>query len=192
VIREADDESSAVYVPEDRAKEGAMRKFNLAALCGMCLVVAVPSVAAEARNDQTNKAIHHELTGVVSKIRSGMVFVSTPTGLRPRTISPIKADRVGLHDPKVGESVVLMVDTGNVLLDVHRAGRPFTEHRMLMGALQYSDPYWGEIKLSTPDGIERYEVDALAGSKLSVFQAGTPVIVELDGDNVMIDIHRSR
>jgi hypothetical protein len=35
-------------------------------------------------------------------------------------------------------------------------------------------------------------VDALAGSKLSVFHEGAPVALELDADNVMIDIHRSR
>jgi hypothetical protein len=35
-------------------------------------------------------------------------------------------------------------------------------------------------------------VDALAGSKLSTLQEGTPVTVELDADNVMIDIYRGR
>ena len=49
-----------------------------------------------------------------------------------------------------------------------------------------------EIQLSTPEGFERFDVDALAGSKLSVFQEGVPVTVELDADNVMIDIQRSR
>ena len=49
-----------------------------------------------------------------------------------------------------------------------------------------------EIQLSTPEGFERFDVDALAGSKLSVFQEGDPVTVELDADNVMIDIHRFR
>ena len=49
-----------------------------------------------------------------------------------------------------------------------------------------------EIQLSMPEGFERFDVDALAGSKLFVFQEGVPVTVELDADNVMIDIHQSR
>jgi hypothetical protein len=35
-------------------------------------------------------------------------------------------------------------------------------------------------------------VDTLAGSKLSVFQEGMPVTIELDADNVMIDIRPNR
>ena len=36
------------------------------------------------------------------------------------------------------------------------------------------------------------DVDALAGNKLSVFQEGQPVTLELDADNVMVDIYRGR
>jgi len=107
-------------------------------------------------------------------------------------VSPNKADRVGLHDAKVGDPVLLLVDSGNVLLDAAKADQPWPDHRMIAGTLNYADSYWGEIQLSTPDGPERFEVDSLAGSKLSVFQEGTPVTVELDADNVMIDIYRRR
>ncbi len=49
-----------------------------------------------------------------------------------------------------------------------------------------------EIQLSMSEGCERFDVDALTGSKLFVLQEGVPVTVELDADNVMIDIHHSR
>ena len=78
------------------------------------------------------------------------------------------------------------------LLDVTAAGRAFADHRMIVGTIHYADPYWNEIQISTPEGFERFDVDALAGSKLSVYQEGAPVTLELDADNVMIDIHRSR
>jgi len=158
-------------------------------ISAVILCLATPAAADQL--GQTESSVHLGLTGVISKIQSGVLFVKMPFGLRPRTISPNKADRVGLHEAKVGEGLMLWVDEGNVLLDVHKIGQPFGEHRFVAGTLNYADPYWGEIKLSTPEGTERFEVDTLAGSKLSVFQEGAPVIVELDGDNVMIDIHRT-
>jgi hypothetical protein len=87
----------------------------------------------------------------------------------------------------------MLVDSGNVLLDAGSTGRTdLFEHRLLVGRMDYSDAYWNEIRLSTPAGSERFEVDSLAASKLSVFPEGTPVVIELDADNVMIDIHPRR
>jgi hypothetical protein len=47
-----------------------------------------------------------------------MLFVKTDTSLQARVISPTKAERVGLYDAKVGETVNMLVDSGNVLMDV--------------------------------------------------------------------------
>lgn len=136
---------------------------------------------------------HLAVSGHISKIESGVLFVKTPYGLRMRTISPNKADRVGLHDARIGDEVWLLIDSGNVLLDATRpGGEQFANHKVLAGRIHYTDPYWGEIQISTPEGYERYEVDTLAGSKLSVFQEGMPVTIELDADNVMIDIQSTR
>lgn len=159
--------------------------------CSMMLVVPVSSVAV-AQADEVMMGVHYGFSGVISKIESGMLFVKTPDNLQMRTISPNKADRVGLHEAKLGDTVLMMVDSGNVLLDVTKAGQAFADHRMIVGTLHYADPYWNEIQISTPEGFERFDVDALAGSKLSVIQDGSPVTVELDADNVMIDIYRSR
>lgn len=156
------------------------------------IMAAFILAAAVAQADESMMGTHYGFSGVIAKIRSGVLFVKTPGSLQPRTISPSKADRVGLHEANAGDSVLMVVDSGNVLLDVTTAGRPFADHRLIVGTLRYADPYWGEIQLSTPEGSERFDVDALAGSKLSVFRNGAPVAVELDADNVMIDIHRAR
>ncbi len=134
---------------------------------------------------------HRAFTTTVSKIASGVIFVAPFEGLRPRTISPAKADRVGLHEAKPGDGVTLIVDEGNVLMDAHKTGIPASGHRMVMGNLNYADAYWSEVKLSTPEGVERFDVDTLIGSKLSIMQEGLTVIVELDEDNTVIDIHRT-
>jgi hypothetical protein len=167
------------------------RHMRVLASIAITMIAPVFSVAI-AQADEMLMGGHHGLSGVISKIESGVLFVKTPNNLQPRTISPNKADRVGLHEARAGDPVLMLVDSGNILLDVTRAGRGFADHRMIVGTLHYADPYWNEIQISTPEGFERFDVDALAGSKLSIFQEGVPVTVELDADNVMIDIHRSR
>ena len=155
-------------------------------LCSVELSWADPS-------DAPTAGAHLALSGQIAKIESGLLFVKMPYGMQLRTISPNKADRVGLHDAKIGDEVWLLVDSGNVLLDAARpGGELFDNHKMLAGRILYADPFWGEIRISTPEGFERFEIDTLAGSKLSVFQEGMPVMIELDADNVMIDIHQNR
>jgi len=46
--------------------------------------------------------VHLAVSGQIAKIESGLLFVKTPYGLQMRTISPNKADRIGLHDAQVG------------------------------------------------------------------------------------------
>ncbi|MER3423026.1 MAG: hypothetical protein C4293_07105 [Nitrospiraceae bacterium] len=155
----------------------------------LALVLAISASGYEP--GQAGSGSHRELNTIVTKIASGVVFVQPFEGLRPRTISPAKADRVGLHETKPGDKVTLVVDEGTVLIDAHKADLPFV-HRLVAGNLNYADAYWGEIQLSSPEGTTRFDVDSLAGSKLSVLSEGTPVIIELDEDNMMIDIHRAR
>ncbi len=131
------------------------------------------------------------ISGVITQIHSGVLFVRTDAGLQPRTISPMRADRVGLHNSKIGEQVRLWVDAGNILVNVRRGDLPPPDHRVVAGTLHYADPYWGEVMMSTPEGSVTIPVDSLAGSKLSVFPEGTAVEAELDSDNVLIDIHRA-
>ncbi|MEW6542274.1 MAG: hypothetical protein AB1411_01540 [Nitrospirota bacterium] len=164
-------------------------------LAASILSLAMVSMAVPALADQSDHGgigTHKTMTGKVKKIRSGLIFVQPPNGLQFRGISPGKAERMGLHEVQPGEQVTLVVDEGNVLVDAHKAGVPPAGHRLVNGRLDYADLYWEEIKLSTPEGIERFPVDTLSGSKLSVFQAGATVTVELDEDNTVIDIHRSR
>lgn len=156
------------------------------------LVLAVPAGAGEPSQDTVTLSSHYGFSGVIAKINSGMLFIHTDNSLQPRTISPNKADRVGLHNAQVGETVNLLVDSGNIMIDAARTDRAFPDHRFVVGTVRYADPYWQEIQLSTPEGISTFEVDALAGTKLSVLPDGASVTLELDADNVMIDIHRSR
>jgi hypothetical protein len=173
-------------------KEAVMKWTTCLALGAIGILWPLAPAWAES-GDGPMTGAHLAVSGHISKIESGVLFVKTPYGLRMRTISPNKADRVGLHDARIGDEVWLLIDSGNVLLDATRpGGEQFANHKVLAGRIHYTDPYWGEIQISTPEGYERYEVDTLAGSKLSVFQEGMPVTIELDADNVMIDIQSNR
>lgn len=154
------------------------------------VVLACMPTLAVGHHAGESAGMHKELSGVVTKIEGGIIFVKTPNALR--TISPNKGDRMGLHDVQIGDQVLLVVDTGNVLIDVHKVGNPIHGHQMVTGTLHYADPFWKEIQVSTPEGIKQFDVDTLAGSKLSVFEEGNPVTLELDEANVMIDIRRGQ
>ncbi len=169
-----------------------MRIYVGRVLIGLALAFISTPIGAEQPQDIIVLGSHYGFSGVITKIQSGMLFVHTDASLQDRTISPNKADRVGLHDAKVGETVNLLVDSGNVMIDVSRTDRFFPDHRFVVGTVRYADPYWQEIQLSTPDGTATFEVDSLAGAKLSTLPDGASVTLELDADNVMIDVHRER
>ena len=166
-----------------------MHKYPGTWFIGLAAIFLATSVGAESQEIVLQGA-HYGFSGVISKIESGMLFIKTDTGLQFRTVSPNKADRVGLHDAKIGDSVNLLVDSGNVLIDVAGTDRMFPDHQFIVGTVRYADPFWQEIQVSTPDGTTTYEVDQLAGTKLSLIGEGAPVVLELDADNVMIDLHR--
>jgi hypothetical protein len=106
-----------------------------------------------------------------------------------RSVSVKKAERMGLHQAKVGDKVIMTVDESNVLLDIHDPSRPVHGHRILVGNLAYADPFWEVVELFTSKGLESFLVDTLAGSKLGTLKDGDLVRAELDEANVLIDIH---
>lgn len=165
------------------------RIYWILSTCAVMFLVT-PAVADEI--GQPGPFAHNQVKGVVTKVHPSLFYVKPPQSLRPRTISILKAERLGLHETKVGEELTLVVDSGNVLVDAHKSGRPGQGHSIVTGELTYADRYWEEIELSTPEGTRQFEVDPLAGSKLSVFQEGSQVTVELDETNMMIDIRGAR
>lgn len=161
--------------------------------CAVVLFLAVPASADHpGRSGPFPHVTHLDVKGVVTKIYPSMVVVQPEYGLRPRTISMLKAERIGVHDAKIGDELMLVVDEGNILVDAHKSGMTAAGHRIITGTLNYADKYWEEIRLSTPEGVEHFSVDTLAGSKLSVLGEGTPITLELDEANVVIDIHRGQ
>jgi hypothetical protein len=157
-----------------------------------CLGIMVAMILSSAPSGMADQAAHggkhKQLSGVITKIESGMVFVKVE-GMPARTISISKADRMGLHEARVGDPVTFTVDENNVVVDVHKAGVEPAGHRRVTGKLHIADPSGSEIKLATQQGVETFSVDSMAASKLAGLAKGAPVVLELDESNTVIDIH---
>lgn len=133
---------------------------------------------------QTGSGTHMKLSGVVSKIESGLVFVTTPTG---RVAVSSKAIRAVC---KVGDKVTMWVNEGNVVIDVHKEGKP-SPHRFITGTLTYVSDDKKEILLWTPEGEKPFPVER-GKSKLSAIKDGSPIAAELNEEGRIIDIHQIR
>src|SRR4029453_16441300 len=118
-----------------------MTRLSVIAFLGLVVVCLATPVGAQQSQDIVLGS-HYGFSGTISKIESGMLFIKTDSSLQPRAISPNKADRVGLYNAKVGDSVNMLVDSGNVLIDASSTDRGYPDHVFVVGTVHYSDPYW--------------------------------------------------
>lgn len=126
---------------------------------------------------------HMKVSGVVSKVQSGLITVKTPWG------SMTIASTFTPKDLEVGEEVEMQVNENNSVIDVHRKGDPTHAHRFVSGNLTYASADRKEIKLWTPEGEKTFDVQS-SRSKIASIEEGTPVTIELNEAGNMIDIHR--
>ena len=163
-----------------------MRVVNQALVVLGLLVLAAPVVA-----DQPGQAVapapHQKLTGVVSKVQSGVVFVQTPVG--QVTLSSKFVEKGGVVDAKIGEEVTMWVNENNIVVDVYKKGESAPVHRLVSGNLAYTSDQKTDVRLWTPEGERAFSV-ARNKSKLSAIQEGTPVTLELNQAGEVIDVHR--
>jgi hypothetical protein len=152
-------------------------------LIGLTLVSALAFGSAVLADEggQHRKATHMKISGVVSKVESGLTTVKTPWGTM-RIASQITPK--GLE---VGEEVEMQVNENNAVIDVHRKGDKAHVHRFVTGDLVYTSTDKKEIKLWTPEGEKTFDVQT-GRSKLSAFKEGAPVTLEVNEAGKVIDI----
>ena len=84
----------------------------------------------------------------------------------------------------------MQVNENNAVIDVHRKGdKRAMSHRFVTGNLTYTSADHKEIKLWTPEGEKTFDVQS-GRSKMSAFEEGAPVTIELNEAGKVIDIHR--
>jgi uncharacterized protein YuzE len=166
-----------------------MRK--LAGIVGS-VVLGVVMVAPQGFADQGGahgpggthgRGTHMKVSGVVSKVQPDLITVKTPWGQMRITSSTAPKNL------EVGEEVEMQVNENNAVIDVHRKGDPSHSHRFVSGKLAYASSDRREIKLWTPEGEKKFDVQT-GRSQLSGIDEGTPIAIELNEQGKVIDIHR--
>lgn len=132
---------------------------------------------------QQRKATQMKVRGVVSKVQSGHVTVKTSWG------SMTFSSATGPEKLEVGEDVEMQVNENNAVIDVHRKGDKGHSHRFVTGNLTYTSADHKEIKLWTPEGEKTFDVQT-GRSKLSQFNEGDSVTIEVNETGKVIDIHK--
>jgi hypothetical protein len=131
---------------------------------------------------------HKEVSGSVSKIESGMIFVKTPSGRRAISLS--MANKHGLYAVHVGDELTLLVDEGNIAIDAYKKDALPPAHLFITGNLTYVASDQKEILLWTPEGEKPFAVDP-GCSKFSAIKVGTPITVELNEEGSVIDVYQA-
>jgi hypothetical protein len=129
------------------------------------------------------KGTHMKVSGTVSAVQSDLITVKTSWG--HVRISSATAPK----NLDVGEEVEMQVNENNAVIDVHRKGDPSHSHHFVSGKLAYASPDRKEIKLWTPEGEKKFDVQT-GRSQLSGIDEGTPITIELNEAGKVIDIHR--
>ena len=87
-------------------------------LLAMSLSLPFASAMAVERNGLTpmtdDPETYMKVSGVISQIRSGLVFVKTPWGQRTM------ASNNGLTGAQVGDEIIMLVDKNNMVIAVHK------------------------------------------------------------------------
>ena len=164
---------------------------KLTAVMGATVLSAVmlaPSVFADQGGHHGpggthGRGTHMKVTGVVSKVQPDLITVKTSWG--QVRISSSTAPK----NLEVGEEVEMQMNENNAVIDVHRKGDPSHAHHFVSGKLAYASPDRKEIKLWTPEGEKKFDVQT-GRSQLSGIDEGTPIAIELNEQGKVIDIHR--
>lgn len=166
-------------------KQGSMMMHKMMVLGSMVLGVLMlaPYGFADEGGKPATASTHIKVSGVVSKVESGLTTIKTPWG--SMTIASSFTPKI----LEVGEEVEMQMNENNAVIDVHRKGEKSQYHRFVSGDLTYTSPDHKEIKLWTPEGEKVFDVQS-GRSKMGTFQEGAPITLELNEAGKVIDIHR--
>lgn len=125
---------------------------------------------------------HMTVQGVVTGIRSGLIYVQTPAA--NYTLSQ-KTAPLNAH---VGDKVTLSMNHRHAVIDLHRQGTA-PRHRFITGTLLGTGDAKQQIALWTPEGNKTF---ALEGHEIAIrdLTDGTMVTVEVNEAGQVIDLHQ--
>lgn len=168
-------------------KKGLLKGFLILAM------VAQLFYAGQAMADDEPSSGHREVSGTIEKVESDLISVKTEEGTT-RTFTIREGKREEVRSLKPGDKVLLEMDEGNQIVDIHREGAIITEgdhrHRSIAGTLKMFSRTDKKIIIESNDGgTESFLVKDSAASKLGSIREGTQVTLEIDEQNRVMDVH---
>lgn len=168
-------------------KKGLIRGFLVLTM------IAQLFYAGQVMADDEPSSGHREVSGTVEKVESGLISVKTEEGTT-RTFTVSEGKRENVRSLKAGDKVVLEMDEGNQIVDIHREGSIITKgdhrHRSIAGTLKMFSRTDKKIIIESNDGeTESFLVKDSAASKLGSIKEGAQVTLEIDEQNRVMDVH---
>ncbi len=156
-------------------------------------MIAQVFYAGQAMADDDPSSGHREVSGTIEKVESDLISVKTTEGTT-RSFTVNEGKREEIRSFKPGDKVVLEMDEGNQIVDIHREGAIITEgdhrHRSIAGTLKMFSRTDKKIIIESNDGgTESFLVKDSAASKLGSIREGTRVTLEVDEQNRVMDVH---
>lgn len=143
------------------------------------LVAGVPTAAGAGAPEGRG---HRTISGVVTEITSGSVFVKTEEGTT-RNFGTAQVAQERLRGLKAGDHVTLEVDEGNQVRNIDSANASRAEGRhVVSGTIVGLDLINKQVTLATKDGrVSYYWKDAAA--KITSKDIGDQVTLRIDEEN---------
>lgn len=133
---------------------------------------------------------HRELSATVKKIDGNLVSVRTEEGTT-RYFTVTEAEKNGLQPLYPGNTVVIELDEGNQIIDIHGPNHGADRHTSLTGTVENLRPSDKVMTFRTEDGENKiFELKDSVILKLDTFSEGVQLTLEIDEQNRVIDAHR--
>jgi hypothetical protein len=167
--------------------------FSLFLLLSIPAAVLIDPLGAQA--DLANpeevahvNAGHKKVEGVVSQVKSGLYTVNTSTGAT-LTLTESAAVRYGRALPKVGDSMTLWVNEGNMVMDARPRGQPGKAPHFISGTLSSIDNGRSRMTLSISGGERNFKLKP-ESRMFRAIAVGSQVTVEVNEAGEVIDLHK--
>jgi len=149
--------------------------------------------AGQVMADDEPASGHREVSGTIEKVENDLISVKTNEGTT-RSFTVKEGKREEIRSFKPGDKVVLEMDEGNQIVDIHREGAIIVEgdhgHRSVAGTLKMFSRTDKKIIIESNDGgTESFLVKDSAASKLGSIREGTQITLEVDEQNRVMDVH---
>jgi hypothetical protein len=125
-----------------------------------------------------------KLSGTVSEIRPGLIFLTTSIGQLSLS------NKLGPRNAQVGDEVTMWVNGDKVVIDVHQKDGDASIHRYITGNLTYVSDRKNEVTFWTPEGEKIFRVDQTANT-FKGLDEGSPITVELNDAGSIIHVRKA-